>query len=68
MGVVFGDVLETELGLKWVAVMDETRTQAVLRVGNTSVVINSLTLVHAEVGRGNVNLSELLERVRRNLR
>jgi hypothetical protein len=35
VGVVFGDVLETELGLRWVAAMDDEGTFPVLNVRNT---------------------------------
>ncbi|MEW5851028.1 MAG: DUF3806 domain-containing protein [Myxococcota bacterium] len=68
LGVVFGDVLETELGLRWVVVMDELGTDPTLRFRDTSIQVNALTMIAQRVTEGRpVKLRELMEEVRRSL-
>ena len=43
LGVVFGDVLASELSLRWVMITDEYGSDPTLRFKNTSININALT-------------------------
>jgi len=61
LGVAFGDVLASELPLRWVIVTDEFGTDPTLRFKQTTVQINALTMISKRVERGEpVNLSSLL--------
>src|ERR1700693_4519273 len=44
LGIVFGDVLASELPLRWVMVTDEYGTDPTLRFKDTTVQINALTM------------------------
>ena len=68
LGVAFGDVLATELPLRWVVVTDEYGTDPTLRFKATTVQINVLTMISKRIERGeNVNLRELLRITREQL-
>ena len=45
LGVAFGDVLASELSLRWVMITDEYGTDPTLRFKNTSININALTMI-----------------------
>lgn len=51
LGVVFGDVLASELPLRWVMITDEYGIDPTLRFKNTSVNINALTMISKRVER-----------------
>jgi Domain of unknown function (DUF3806) len=51
LGVAFGDVLASELPLRWVMVTDEYGTDPTLRFKNTSININALTMLSKRVER-----------------
>jgi Domain of unknown function (DUF3806) len=51
LGVVFGDVLASELPLRWVMITDEYGTDPTLRFKNTSININALTMISKRVER-----------------
>jgi hypothetical protein len=51
LGVVFGDVLTSELPLRWVMITDEFGTDPTLRFKNTSININALTMISKRVER-----------------
>ena len=64
-GVVFGDVLASELPLRWVMISDEFGTDPTLRFKNTSININALTIISKRVERDeNVDLEALLGKTR----
>ena len=52
LGVAFGDVLASELPLRWVMVTDEYGTDPTLRYKDTSIQINALTMISKRVERG----------------
>jgi hypothetical protein len=61
LGVAFGDVLASELPLRWVMVTDEFGTDPTLRYKGTTVEINTLTMISKRIEKDEqVNLSELL--------
>lgn len=65
IGVVFGDVLASELPLRWVMITDEYGSDPTLRFKNTSVNINALTMISKRVERGEpVDVFSLLEKNR----
>jgi hypothetical protein len=65
LGVVFGDVLVTELPLLWVMITDEYGTDPTLRFKNTSISINALTMISKRVERNErVDVFQLLQRNR----
>jgi hypothetical protein len=65
LGVVFGDVLASELPLRWVMTTDEYGTDPTLRFKNTSVNINALTMISKRVERDErVDFSSLLQKNR----
>jgi hypothetical protein len=69
LGVAFGDVLSSELPLRWVIVMDEYGTDPTLRFKSTTVQINALTMISKRIERDeNVNLRQLLQATREQLR
>jgi hypothetical protein len=49
LGVVFGDVLASELPLRWVMITDEYGTDPTLRYKGTSININALTMISKRV-------------------
>ena len=51
LGVVFGDVLASELALRWVMITDEYGTDPTLRFKNTTININALTMISKRVER-----------------
>lgn len=68
LGVAFGDVLASELPLRWVMVTDEYGTDPTLRFKETSLQINALTMISKRVERDEaVDLSELLRVTREQL-
>jgi hypothetical protein len=61
LGIAFGDVLASELPLRWVMVTDEYGTDPTLRFKGTTVQINALTMISKRVEKDEkVNLSDLL--------
>ena len=65
LGVVFGDVLASELPLRWVMITDEYGTDPTLRFKNTSVNINALTMISKRVERDEpVDVFRLLQKNR----
>jgi hypothetical protein len=61
LGVAFGDVLASELPLRWVMITDEYGTDPTLRFKNTSININALTMISKRVERDEpVNVVRLL--------
>ena len=48
---MFGDVLASELSLRWVMITDEYGTDPTLRFKNTSININALTMLSKRVER-----------------
>jgi hypothetical protein len=68
LGVAFGDVLASELPLRWVIVTDEFGTDPTLRFKQTTVQINALTMISKRVERDEtVNLTYLLRVTREQL-
>jgi hypothetical protein len=68
LGVVFGDVLASELPLRWVMVTDEYGTDPTLRYEDTALQINALTMISKRVDKNEaVNLSEFLRITREQL-
>jgi hypothetical protein len=65
LGVAFGDVLASELGLRWMIVTDEYGTDPTLHLPKTTIQINALTMISKRVERGDaVDLSWLLAQTR----
>ncbi len=52
LGVAFGDVLASELPLRWMMVTDEYGTDPTLRYKDTTIQINALTMLSKRVERG----------------
>ncbi len=68
MGVVFGDVLATELGLHWELVTDEYGTDPVLRYETRPIQVAPLTMISKRVEDDKeIDLVDLLEGVRETL-
>jgi len=68
LGIAFGDVLASELPLRWVMVTDEYGTDPTLRFKDTTLQINALTMISKRIERDEeVNLSELLHITREQL-
>lgn len=69
LGIAFGDVLASELPLRWVMVTDEYGTDPTLRYKDSLMNINALTMISKRVERGEgVNLAQLLEITRDQIR
>src|SRR5215472_16573413 len=69
LGVAFGDVLSSELPLRWVIVTDEYGTDPTLRFKSTTVQINALTMISKRIESDeSVNLGQLLQITRDQLR
>ena len=65
LGVVFGDVLASELDLRWVMITDEYGSDPTLRYKNTSININALTMISKRVeGDESVDVFSLLRKNR----
>jgi hypothetical protein len=65
LGVTFGDVLANELGLRWTIVADDYGRDPTLRLGDTTIQVNALTMISKRVERGEaVNLKVLLANTR----
>ena len=68
LGLAFGDVLTSELPLRWVMVTDEYGTDPTLQFKKTTLQINALTMISKRVERdGHVDVSELLRITRERL-
>jgi Domain of unknown function (DUF3806) len=68
LGVAFGDVLASELLLRWVMVTDEYGTDPTLRFKDTPLNVNALSMISKRVERDEaVNVSELLRITREQL-
>ncbi len=68
LGVALGDVLASELPLRWVMVTDEYGTDPTLRFKDTTIQINALTMISKRVERNErVHVSELLRLTREQL-
>jgi len=68
LGVAFGDVLASELPLRWVMVTDQFGTDPTLRFKEMTLQINALTMISKRVERDEpVNVSELLRITREQL-
>lgn len=68
LGIAFGDVLASELPLRWVMVTDEYGTDPTLRFESTSWQVNALTMISKRIERDErVNLQELLRITREQL-
>ena len=68
LGVVFGDVLTSELSLRWVMIKDEFGTDPTLRFKDTSTNINALTMISKRVERDEpVDVFWLLRKTRETL-
>lgn len=65
LGVVFGDVLASELPLRWVMITDQYGTDPTLRFKNTSINVNVLTMISKRVERNEqVDVLSLLQQNR----
>jgi len=65
LGVAFGDVMSSELSLRWVMVTDEYGTDPTLRFKKTALQINALTMISRRIEADQpVDLSELLRKTR----
>jgi hypothetical protein len=68
LGVAFGDVLTSELPLRWVMVTDEFGTDPTLRFKETTIQINALTMISKRIERDEpVSLQWLLDKTREQL-
>jgi len=68
LGVVFGDVLTSDLPLRWVMITDEFGTDPTLRFKKTDANINALTMISKRVERDQpVDLSDMLHWTRQQL-
>jgi hypothetical protein len=62
IGIVFGDVLSSELGLRWVMITDEYGKDPTLLIPETQVNFNALTMVSKRVERGDaVDMNRLYQ-------
>jgi hypothetical protein len=65
LGVAFGDVLRRQLPLHWVIITDEYGSDPTLRLGESSITINALTMISKRIEKGErVNLHQLLQQTR----
>jgi len=68
LGVAFGDVLASELPLRWVMVTDEFGTDPTLRFKETTIQINAPTMISKRVERDEpVSVQSLLDKTREQL-
>jgi hypothetical protein len=69
LGVAFGDVLSSELPLRWVMATDEYGTDPTLRFKKTTIQVNALTMISKRIERDEpVDLAKLLRITREQLR
>lgn len=52
LGIAFGDVLASELPLRWMMVTDEYGTDLTLRFKDTTVQVNAVTMIAKRVEKG----------------
>jgi hypothetical protein len=68
LGVALGDVMASELPLRWMMVTDEFGTDPTLRYKDTTIQVNALTMISKRIERDEkVNVSRLLEITREQL-
>jgi len=68
LGVAFGDVLTSELPLRWMMVTDEYGTDPTLRFKKTTFQINAPTMISKRLERDeHIDVSELLRITREQL-
>jgi hypothetical protein len=68
LGVALGDVMASELPLRWMMVTDEFGTDPTLRNKETTIQVNALTMISKRVERDEkVSVSRLLEITREQL-
>lgn len=68
LGVVLGDVMASELPLRWMMVTDEFGTNPTLRYKDTTIQVNALTMISKRIERDEkVSVSRLLETTREQL-
>jgi hypothetical protein len=61
LGVALGDIMATELPLKWVMVTDEYGTDPTLRFKESTIQVNALTMISKRVERSEtVDVTDLL--------
>ena len=61
LGIAFGDVLASQLPLRWVMVKDEYGTDPTLRFKGTTLQVNALTMISKRIEKDEaVDLRELL--------
>lgn len=66
LGVAFGDVLASELPLRWTMVTDQFGTDPTLRYRDTTIQVSALTMISKRVERGeSVDLNGLLAGTRK---
>ncbi|MGH9524382.1 MAG: DUF3806 domain-containing protein, partial [Terriglobales bacterium] len=66
LGVAFGDVLASEMPLRWAMITDEYGSDPTLRFKKTEINVNALTMISKRFERGErVNLSWLLLETRK---
>ncbi len=65
LGVALGDVMATELPLRWVMVTDEYGTDPTLRFKDSTIQVNALTMISKRVERDEaVDVADLLWQTR----
>lgn len=64
LGLAFGNVLASELGLDWVIVEDEYGSDPALRHPETDALLHPLTMVSGRIEDEHVDLQELVRRYR----
>jgi len=57
LGVVFGDVLASEVPLRWVMVTDEFGTDPTLRLKETTLQVNTLTMISKRLPSESIGLA-----------
>ena len=61
LGVAFGDVLASDVPLRWVMVTDEYGTDPTLRLKDTSIQVNAFTMISKRIKKGErVDLTALV--------
>jgi hypothetical protein len=68
LGVVLGDVMASELPLRWMMVTDEFGTDPTLRYKDTTIQVGALTMISKRIERDEkVNVTRLLQITREQL-
>jgi hypothetical protein len=68
LGVALGDVMASELPVRWMMITDEFGTDPTLRYKDTTIQVNVLTMISKRMERNEkVNVSRLLEITREQL-